>query len=115
MISCNYQIDNSKVEGKWKVDSAVRLADGLAAPNTGLFLIFKHDSTLVSESEYRGVDKATWTLSENNLLIIEHGDTTIWEIEELTNSKMILVSDLGGGKLRLKLLKECESTEREKR
>jgi hypothetical protein len=107
MISCSEIIQENDIIGEWKVVKVERLEDNYIAPDMGVEFTFKVDSVLESVNDDYGISRANWWLRNNEIYIGQiAGDTSLWDIKEITESKLILVSDLGEGNLELTLIRK---------
>lgn len=110
VVSCESSSNKSKILGRWKVNSVVRLSDNKEAPEMEAFLSFKKDGILIGDNDILGKHKGNWKLSGEELSIIQETDTTVMYIVELDTSTMIWKADLGEGELKFELKKVANNT-----
>ena len=110
LVSCESPNKKSKMLGRWKVESVVRLADNKKAPEMKAFFTFKKDGILIGENDILGEHKGNWKLSGDKISIISETNTTIMYIVELDTSRMTWKADLGEGELKFVLKKAADNT-----
>ncbi len=99
-ISCGQAKTKEELltNNKWTIEKVENIKLGEVGPeelNKGTLWVFDKDNSFSFEMKNEFWDKkntGTWTLSDDNLTLIEKGDTTLLRIDKLTNKDFICTS-----------------------